>query len=128
MKMKQHITAVGALHIGLGVLGILVAIIVLVSTIGPGLIALSVEGDALALSILTVIGCGAGGFLVILSIPGIIGGIGLLRLQPWARYLVLILAVLDLFNIPIGTAIGLYTFWVLIQDETEQLFIAGSGE
>jgi hypothetical protein len=59
-----------------------------------------------------------------LSIPGVIGGIGLLKRKPWARILVLILAVFDLLNVPIGTAVGVYTIWVLIQEETEQLFSA----
>jgi hypothetical protein len=44
------------------------------------------------------------------------------------RYLALILAVFDLFNIPIGTAVGAYSIWVLVQDETAQLFAAGSGQ
>ena len=56
MKMREHVTVVGALHIGLGALGILAAIIVLASTIGPGLLVLSLEGDAEPLTILTIIG------------------------------------------------------------------------
>jgi len=28
----------------------------------------------------------------------------------------------DLFNIPVGTALGIYTLWVLLQDETAKLF------
>ena len=63
--------------------------------------------------------------LAVISIPGIIGGIGILRLWPWARYLVLILAVLHLFNIPIGTLAGVYSIWVLIQDETKAILDAG---
>ena len=136
--MEQHVTVVGVLRIGFGALGILgaiivilVAMIVFASTVGPGVI----SGDAEALRILTAIGsgvglflCGVALFVVLLSVPGIIGGIGLLKLKPWARYLVLILAVLDLFNIPIGTAAGVYTIWVLMQDKTAQLFAAGSGQ
>ncbi len=122
MKMREHVTVVGALHIGLGALGVLVAIVVLASTIGPGLLVLSLEGDAEPLTILTIIGGIVAVFLTIISLPGIIGGIGLLRLRPWARILVLIVAVLDLLNIPIGTLLGIYSIWVLVQDETVQLF------
>ena len=60
--------------------------------------------------------------VVAVSIPGIIGGIGLLNHYPWARILVLILGILKLINIPIGTALGIYTIWVLLNDETEKLF------
>ncbi len=122
--MKQHVNAVGILHIGLGILGILVALIVVMSTLGPGLLVLSIEGDAEPLGILTIVGCSLGLFFVVLSVPGIIGGIGLLKLQPWARYLVMILAVFDLFAVPIGTVVGIYSFWVLMQEETEGLFAA----
>ena len=121
-NMEQHVTVVAALHIGFGILGILAALIVLAATIGPGLI----SGDEQALAILTIIGCGVSLFLVVLSVPGIIGGLGLLKHKLWARYLLLIVAVLDLFNIPIGTAVGVYSLWVLVQSETEQLFASAA--
>jgi hypothetical protein len=35
---------------------------------------------------------------------------------------VLILAVLDVFMVPIGTALGIYSIWVLMQDETAEMF------
>ena len=120
--MKDHVTAVGVLHIGLGVLGILVSCIVLAGTIGPGLIALTVEGDALPLSILAIVGGVVSAFVLVLSVPGIVGGVGLLKYKPWARYLVMILAALGLVNIPVGTIVGAYTIWVLVQDKTAQLF------
>jgi hypothetical protein len=120
--VKDHVTAVGVLHIGLGVLGILVSCIVLAGTIGPGLIALTVEGDALPLSILAIVGGVVSAFVLVLSVPGIVGGIGLLRYKTWARYLVMILAALGLVNIPVGTIVGAYTIWVLVQDKTAQLF------
>jgi len=122
--MEKHVTAVGVLHIGLSVLGILAAILVFTVLLGVGVL----SGDQEARPILTFIGSGVALFLVVTSVPGIIGGIGVLRLRPWARYLVLILAVLDLFYIPIGTAVGAYSIWVLVQDETARLFAPGSSQ
>jgi hypothetical protein len=115
------------LHIGLGVLGLLAAVIVVLGTIGPGLIVNYLEGDAEPLTILTIIGVSVGGFLILISLPGIVGGFGLLKLQSWARYLVMVLGVLNLVNLPIGTAIGLYTLWALMQPETEELFTKETG-
>ena len=60
--------------------------------------------------------------VVVLSLPGIIAGIGLLKLQPWARILAIVISALDLLNVPIGTALGVYGLWVLLQAETERLF------
>jgi hypothetical protein len=122
--MEKHVTFVGALRIGLGLLGILAAMIVVTAVVGGGLI----SGDREAIRITAIVGPVVAFFLVLLSVPGIIGGIGLLKWKPWARFLVLILAVLDLFNIPIGTALGIYTIWVLMRDETVQRFAPGSNQ
>ena len=43
-------------------------------------------------------------------------------LQIGFSVLVLILSAIDLLNIPIGTALGIYTIWVLVQAETVVLF------
>jgi hypothetical protein len=60
--------------------------------------------------------------LGVLSTLGLIGGIGLLVYRPWARYLVIVLAALGCLNIPFGTIKGVYSIWVLIQDDTIKLF------
>lgn len=45
---------------------------------------------------------------------GFLAGWGLLQRRSWARMLTIILAFLALFNIPFGTALGIYTLWVLL--------------
>jgi predicted nucleic acid-binding Zn ribbon protein len=47
-------------------------------------------------------------------------GWGLLHREPWARILTIVVAFLALFNIPFGTALGIYTLWVLLPAESEQ--------
>jgi hypothetical protein len=59
------------------------------------------------------------GFLATL---GLVGGLGLLQFVSWARYLVIVVAIIGLLNIPIGTLKGVYSLWVLFQDETIRLF------
>ncbi len=54
--MQQHITVVGALRIGSAVMGIMIAGLILLFMIGPGIVAQCVEGDAEALMILTALG------------------------------------------------------------------------
>jgi len=106
--MEGHVTAVGALCIGLSILAILVGGFIFVLLAGIGFAA--------------HLGFVIGGFLTIISVPGIIGGIGLLHRREWARILVLIISALHLLNIPIGTAVGAYSIWVLVQRETVLLF------
>ena len=121
--MKNHVTAVAVLQLGMGVFGFIAACILLVVMIGPGLLVVGIEGDTMPLTILTAISSALAGMLVIFSIPNVVAGVGLLLWKNWARYLTMVIAVLQLFNIPIGTAVGVYSLWVLLQDEAEQLFI-----
>ena len=116
--MKQHVTVVAALQIGFGILKVLIAALVFFLLVAGGLI----SGDAEAMAITTTVGLFVAGFLVLTALPGIVGGIGLLKGKNWARVLVLFLAVLDLIDFPIGTAIGAYTFWVLLNNETSAMF------
>jgi hypothetical protein len=51
---------------------------------------------------------------------GFIAGWGLLQREPWGRMLTLILSFLALFNVPFGTALGIYSLWVLLPDDAEQ--------
>ena len=64
--------------------------------------------------------------LVLLLIFGgvttLLAGIGLLKLEPWGRILAIIISAIDLLNVPIGTALGIYGLWVLLDSQTEALF------
>ena len=117
--MEKHVTFVAALNIGFGFLGVIFAIIVFVAIVGGGIISQDTE----AIKITSLVGTIIGGVMFLLSLPGLIGGFGLLKRKPWARILILIVSCLDLLFIPIGTAIGIYGLWVLLQDETTKLFI-----
>jgi len=116
--MDKHVTLVATLNIGLGVLGVMVGCIVFVVLIFAGI----VSGDPQAMKVTTIVGVSVGTFVIFVSVPSIIGGIGLLKRCPWSRILILILAALNLLNLPIGTAIAVYTIWVMLQDETVEMF------
>lgn len=116
--MEKHVTLVAALNIGFGIMGLLVACLAFIIIAGTG----AISGDPDAMVITSVVATAIAVFFITLSVPEIIGGIGLLKRRSWARILVLIIAVLDLFQIPFGTAIGIYTIWVLLNDETVKLF------
>ncbi len=50
---------------------------------------------------------------------GFLAGWGLLEREPWARMLAVVLSFLALFNIPFGTALGIYSLWVLLPAESD---------
>ena len=116
--MERHVTIVAALQIGWSILGLILGVflLILLGTLG------TISGDEEALIILPLIGLLLGGALIILSGLGILGGFGLLRYRNWARILILVLSALDLLNFPLGTALAVYTIWVLVQEETARLF------
>jgi hypothetical protein len=80
------------------------------------------SGDPRAMGITAIVGTVVAYFLILVSLPEIIGGIGLLKRCPWARILVLVISFVDLINIPFGTIIGVYSIWVLLKDETVKMF------
>jgi hypothetical protein len=56
------------------------------------------------------------------AIVGIAAGWALLERMPWARTLAIIVAIISLIHPPFGTALGIYTLWVLMPAESEEEF------
>ncbi len=63
-----------------------------------------------------------GFFVLAKASAGFAAGWGLMQKEPWGRVLALILAFLALFNIPFGTALGIYTLWVFLPTESEKQY------
>lgn len=118
---QTHVKIVAWLHIVLSVLGLLAAALLLLIFVGIGILLVATDESAAA-GIFAIFAAFIGAFLFLVSVPGLIGGIGLLKRQNWARILVLILSVLQLFNVPFGTAVGVYSLWTLTRRETMALF------
>jgi len=118
-KMRKHVTVVGAIHIGFGTIGLIGAIAIFFALnfakgmVGDDDVAQTVVGF-LSISLPLLVG--------FMSTLGLVGGIGLLSYQSWARFLVIVVAALGCLNIPIGTLKGVYSLWVLLQDDTIALF------
>ncbi len=122
--MDVHVKTLGVLHIIFGGLGVLAAVILLAIFGGiSGIVHMSNDPDAqTAIPILGLIGTIIFIVVVIVSLPGLIAGIGLLRYREWARILTIVLSIIELPGFPFGTALGVYGLVVLFQDETVRLF------
>jgi O-antigen/teichoic acid export membrane protein len=119
LKMKKHVTVVGAIHIGFGILGLIGAIVVLFAlNFARGF----VSNEEIPNMVLKILSISLPLLIGFMSTLGLVGGIGLLAFKSWARYLVIIVAALGCLNIPIGTLKGVYSIWVLAQDDTIKLF------
>jgi hypothetical protein len=126
--METHVKVLGALQIAMGTLGLFAAV-VLVLVFGVASSAVGLSGDpeaTIALPIIGVTGMALVTFLVVLSLPGVIVGIGLMQHRPWARIAGIVLSILGLMMVPFGTIVGVYGLWVLFSKETERLFSPGT--
>lgn len=52
------------------------------------------------------------------SVVQLIAAWGLLERAPWARLLILVLAILSLLRFPLGTVLGIYTLWALLPERS----------
>ncbi len=124
--MAQHVKILGILHIVFGALGVFAGIVVLLIFGGvSALVNLSDRSTDLPAPFLGLIGGVLFILLLVLSLPGLIIGIGLVQFRPWARIAAIVVSALDLLGFPFHTALGVYGLWVLLNRETEQMFIAG---
>jgi hypothetical protein len=125
--MESHVKILGTLHIVFGALGIVVAVgfLLLFGSIAS-VVSLSGSTSARDAAIAVPILGGIGTILFVLigaiSLPGLIGGIGLVMLASWSRIFMIVISALDLLSVPIGTALGIYGIWALTRPETEVLF------
>ncbi len=123
--MAQHVKILGILHVVFGAMGVFAALVVLMIFGGiSAFVSMSDRSTDLPAPILGLIGGFVFILLLVLSLPGLIIGIGLMQFKPWARIGGIVLSALDLLSLPpFGTALGIYGLWVLLNRETEQMFI-----
>ena len=61
-----------------------------------------------------------GWVILIKGLAGVAAGWGLLEREEWARPLALVISFISLLNIPIGTAIGIYSLWALLYADADR--------
>lgn len=116
--MQQHVRILGWLFIVYSGMLVVIAFFVGLLVAGGG----ALSGDRQAMMITGAVAIGIVCILAIFSIPGFIAGFGLLKFRPWARVLAIILGVLNILSFPLGTALAIYTLWVLLNNQTPAVF------
>lgn len=116
--LDRHRVVLGWLYVAMGVLGLLVALVALVIIAGGGLL----SQDREAISVTLLVGTALAAFLVLLALPALVAGIGLLRRQYWAKVLALIVGTFHVLNVPLGTALFVYTVWFWLEPGVDGLF------
>lgn len=124
--MDKHVRITAYANIVLGVAGLVAAVVVLLTYGGfSGILGLNAEEKRPLLEVTpleSLVGAAFTGFLLLVSPLLVAGGIGLLGLQGWARWMLTIVSALNLLHVPLGTALGIYSLSILLSEETEFLF------
>ena len=125
--MDTHVKVLGALQIAFGAIGVMLAMLMMFVFGGAaGIVGASGDPEAaIAVPIIGLTGTALVVFLLLTSLPGVVIGIGLLRLRPWSRIAGIVISIIALMMVPFGTIVGAYGLWVLFSKDTERLFMTG---
>jgi hypothetical protein len=120
--MRVHLDVLGWLHILSGIVGLLTGISLEVLASGTSAAMHDIDaGPGLGSPIVWfLVICGlalvvAGGLMMLI-------GRGLLRRRRFSREAALAVAVPGLLMVPFGTALGIYSFWTLLNDQARREF------
>lgn len=117
-RLAGHVHLLAIFWIVIGILwlipaGILLALGSVALAIGP----YGVPGAHIARVLGPLVMYSLGGFLIFIAVLCFAAGWGLLHLRRWARSLAIVLGVISLLHPPFGTALGIYTLWVLVSGD-----------
>lgn len=133
--MDKHIKALGLLHVIYGVLGVGSAYS-LATLLGLHQMPFVQTDWFLGVlpqvhimynhsnDVLHVLGIGLFGAITLVSLAQIVGGCGLLGHKSWSRILILVLGILILPRFPFGTALGIYTLWVVFRPGMKEMMVS----
>jgi hypothetical protein len=114
-RLETHLRIVGILWMVIGALWLIPCMILMIlsGVAGYAIPVSDMIGRHLGPAVLMIIGS----FCLLIGAGGICIGWGLMQRQSWARVAAIILSVIAIFHPPFGTALGIYTLWVLLADE-----------
>jgi len=120
--MPVHLALLGRLHVALGAFGVLCGLSLLILAAGTSValvdLTIGTEDGRAGVWILTI----CGGLLIAGGLALIVAGRALDRRSRAGRLGALALAVPNLAVVPFGTALSVYAFWVLLNDDARAEF------
>lgn len=119
MERTKLVDLVGGLWIFAGLLALMVCFLMFFLFLGVSFFA---DIGYPARVILRILAWGSWALAALLALPQIIAGFGLMKRQEWARILAIVLSIIALFSFPLGTALGIFSLFVLTHRETVPLF------
>jgi hypothetical protein len=131
-QLQTHVPIVGGLLIAHGILNMVLGLVAF-ALIMSGSVFFTELGTAVNdpeaarifsvfNSVILLTATVIGALVIGLALPALVAGIGLLARRSWARVFGIVVSVFTLCAIPIGTLIGIYAIFVLIQDAAPGYF------
>ena len=124
-RVAQNLFIVASLWIATAALTLLGAIVLFI--IGAFPIARFIPIDSLprgVANLFHLLFLGIGGVLLLIAAAHFLAAWGLFRHAEWARILTIVFAFLRILEFPLGTALGIYTIWVLMGPNSEKEYRA----
>jgi hypothetical protein len=122
-RLQGHLHLLAIFWLVVGFLGLLpVGVLVVMGTLAGMVQNIPWPHAALIHALGPIVLFAIASFLLMISVLCLFAGFGLLKLRPWARTLAIVLGVILLFHPPFGTALGVYTLWVLLGDRAGELY------
>jgi len=124
-RVDQHIHLLGILWLAMSAFNAIGGLVLLIvgNTLFAHMIEMGVPSQVprgFLTALLTTIGI----IVLAKAALGFLAGWGLMQCESWGRILAIVLAFISLFNIPFGTAIGVYTLWILLPAPSQQEYDA----
>jgi hypothetical protein len=122
--MRSHINLLGLLQLTWGGMGLLLGASLLLLGVGAAAIARNTAGDPLTAGFTALLFVVFAAALALAGWANLWTGGAIRRHRSSGRTGALMLAVVNLFVLPFGTALAIYTFWVLLHNDVRTLFEA----
>ena len=127
--MKRHADFLGLLYLAWGAIFALVGLACFALFVGAFVIARETSpppgGPNLPAGLTAVTLATLGALALLWGVMHLWLGAALRRYQHWARLIALGLGVINLVLFPFGTALGVYAFWVLLNEQGRALYVKG---
>ena len=122
--MRSHINLLGLLQLTWGGMGLLLGASLLLLAIGAAAIARATTGDPLTAGFTALLFVVFATALALAGWANLWTGSAIRRYRSAGRTGALMIAVMNLFVLPFGTALAIYTFWVLLNNDVRALLEA----
>ncbi|MDX6613368.1 MAG: hypothetical protein QOD75_2554 [Blastocatellia bacterium] len=124
MQPAEHAKILGIMHLAYGGMHLFSLFVMVIVFVVLGItMPFASRGNGMApAAMFFVIGLFVALFTLILTVPPLLAGYALLKQKRWSKVAGAISAALALLSIPMGTALGVYTFWFLFGEKGRQLY------